>query len=73
MNLQCGHVASPGVGLVSSPDLIRAGVGFGSGIETRVGQSSLVSFLGLQSPNAVESLVKLLRKMTSGRRWVDVG
>ena len=37
----------------------------------------LASFPGLQSPNAVEGLVKLLRRMTSGRRWVyiwvDVG
>ena len=31
------------------------------------------SFSGLQSPNAVEGLVKLLRRMTSGRRWVDIG
>ena len=34
-------------------------------------------FPGLQSPNAVEGLVKLLRRMTSGGRWVyiwvDVG
>ena len=34
---------------------------------------SIASFLGLQSPNAVEGLVKLLRRMTSGKRWVDVG
>ena len=37
----------------------------------------LALFPGLQSPNAVEGLVKLLRRMTSGRRWVyipvDVG
>ena len=30
----------------------------------------IASFPGLQSPNVVESLVKLLRRMTSGRRWV---
>ena len=30
-------------------------------------------FPGLLSPNAVESLVKLIRRMTSGRRWIDVG
>jgi len=29
----------------------------------------LALFPGLQSPYAVEGLVKLLRKMTSGRRW----
>ena len=34
---------------------------------------ALASFPGLQSPNAVEGLAKLLRRMTSGRRWVDVG
>ena len=33
----------------------------------------VASFPGLQSPNAVEGLVKLLRRMTSGRHWVDVG
>ena len=39
----------------------------------------LASFPGLQSPYAVEGLVKLIRRMTSGRRWrydrrwVDVG
>ena len=37
----------------------------------------LASFPGLQSPNAVEGPVKLLHRMTSGRRWVyirvDVG
>ena len=40
-------------------------------------QVYLASFSGLLSPNAVEGLVKLLRRMTSGRRWVyiwvDVG
>ena len=30
----------------------------------------LASFPGLQSPNAVEGLVKLLRRMTSGRRCI---
>ena len=42
---------------------------------------SLASFPGLQSPNAVEGLVKLICRMASGRRWrytlgrrwVDVG
>ena len=34
---------------------------------------SLASFPGLQSPYAVEGLVKLIRRMTSGRRWIDVG
>ena len=29
----------------------------------------LASFPGLQSPNAVEGLVKLLRRMTSGRHY----
>ena len=37
----------------------------------------IASFPGLQSPNAVEGLVRLLRRMTSGRCWVyiwvDVG
>ena len=33
----------------------------------------VASFPGLQSPNTVEGLVKLLCRMTSGRRWVDVG
>jgi len=33
---------------------------------------TLASFPGLQSPNAVEGLVKLLRRMTSGRRWVYI-
>ena len=41
------------------------------------GYFDIASFPGLQSPNAVEGLVKLLRRMTSGRRWVyiwvDVG
>ena len=37
----------------------------------------VASFRGLQSPNAVEGLVKFLRRMTSGRRtldrrWVDM-
>ena len=32
-------------------------------------QSLLASFPGLQSPNAVEGLVKLLRRMTSGIHW----
>ena len=35
--------------------------------------SSLGSFPGLQSPNAVEGLVKFIRRMTSGRHWIDVG
>ena len=30
-------------------------------------------FPGLQSPNVVEGLVKLLHRMTSGKRWVAVG
>ena len=29
----------------------------------------IASFPGLQSPYAVEGLVKLIRRMTSGRRW----
>ena len=33
---------------------------------------SVASFPGLQSPNAVEGLVKLLCRMTSGRRWVYI-
>ena len=33
----------------------------------------VASFPGLQSPNQVEGLVKLLCRMTSGRCWVDVG
>ena len=33
----------------------------------------VASFPGLQSPNPVEGLVKLLCRMTSGRRWVDIG
>ena len=31
---------------------------------------TLASFPGLQSPNTVEGLVKLIRRMTSGRRYV---
>ena len=38
----------------------------GSGNQTT---GTLASFPGFQSPNAVEGLVKLLRRMTSGRRW----
>ena len=42
-----------------------------------ISSQGLASFPGLQSPNAVEGLVKLLRRMTSGRCWVyipvDVG
>ena len=34
----------------------------------RRGSGDLASFPGLQSPNAVEGLVKLLRRMTSGGR-----
>ena len=53
------------IGLRSAVDLYRARA------------TCLASFPGLQSPNAVEGLVKLLRRMTSGRRWVyiwvDVG
>ena len=37
-----------------------------------VPRSWLASFPGLQSPNAVEGLVKLIRRMTSGRRWVYI-
>jgi len=33
----------------------------------------IASFPGLQSPYAVEGLVKLVRRMMSGRRWIDVG
>ena len=43
------------------------GGGGGSGHETEA-EEVVASFPGLQSPNAVEGLVKLLRRMTSGRR-----
>ena len=40
----------------------------------KVGKSNqeIASFPGLLSPNAVEGLVKLVRRMTSDGRWVDV-
>ena len=49
--------------LVSSPDVIMY-------ITSSI---TIASFPGLQSPNAVEDLVKLLHRMTSGKRWVDIG
>ena len=35
-------------------------------------QYTVASFPGLLSPNAVEGLVNLLRRMTSGGRWVYI-
>ena len=52
-------------------------LGTGNEIVTIHSTNHLASFPGLRSPNMVEGLVKLLRRMTSGRCWVyillDVG
>ena len=46
--------------------------GLGTRLDSIILALVVALFPGLQSPNAVEGLVKLLRRMTSSRRWVYI-